>query len=412
MRDTHGFASLSLVMLAATAAALPFGARADVTVQERSTFDLAVIKAHGNTTELTTADKQRRSTDLHCEGFMSMVCGNTQSEEIIRLDRDVRWALDPAKKQYQETPILSGADRQAAEQRARAMMEKMKQCPAAQSSPSAPDTAKCEMTPPVVDLKPTDQHASIAGHDAKLTQIALTQSCRNKDTGDVCDFVLTLDSWLTQDQIAGLEDRRAFQSAYQHKLGFDETTATAQKQMRQFLAPYAESLKQLSGRAGDLQGYPLKSAFRVSFGGEHCAAAAKAQSAAAGGGSVVANAGQAAGAAAADSAASAAGTEAAAAASKAAGNSAGSAVLGKAAGAFGNKLVGGLFAKKKAEAPAAPAASTSAHNMIQAVEVTVETTSITPGAVPATQFDIPPGWKQVVPKEEKPKEFSCPNSGS
>jgi hypothetical protein len=51
--------------------------------------------------------------------------------------------------------------------------------------------------------------------------------------------------------------------------------------------------------------------------------------------------------------------------------------------------------------------------MIQAAQFTVETTSIAAGPVPATQFDIPPGWKLVPPKEQRaPKEFSCPKSGA
>jgi len=42
-------------------------ARADVTIQQQATFDLSLIKAHSNTTELTSGDKQRRDTELHCE---------------------------------------------------------------------------------------------------------------------------------------------------------------------------------------------------------------------------------------------------------------------------------------------------------------------------------------------------------
>jgi len=48
--------------------------------------------------------------------------------------------------------------------------------------------------------------------------------------------------------------------------------------------------------------------------------------------------------------------------------------------------------------------------MVQAVQITVETTAITPGTVPATQFDIPTGWKLLQPEASKggPKEFTCP----
>jgi len=87
-------------------------------------------------------------------------------------------------------------------------------------------------------------------------------------------------------------------------------------------------------------------------------------------------------------------------------------VLGSAAGTFGSKLVSGLFAKKKADAaPAAPAPDTSnAPGMIQAAEFSTETTAITPGAVAASEFEVPADWKLVKPKERAAKEVSCPGS--
>jgi hypothetical protein len=127
--------STSLIAAAAALGAMtPRAAHADVTIVEQSTFDLSILKAHGNATELTSADKQRRDSAFHCDGFMSLLCGNAQSGEIIRLDRDVRWSLEPKKQEYRETPFLTAAQRQAAEQQAAATLEKMQQCPAAQRS--------------------------------------------------------------------------------------------------------------------------------------------------------------------------------------------------------------------------------------------------------------------------------------
>ncbi len=157
--------------------------------------------------------------------------------------------------------------------------------------------------------------------------------------------MFAFDAWLTQDQIEGLADRKAFQTAYAHKMGLDESDSLMQKQMRQFLAPYADSLKQLSGKTADLKGYPLKTTMRIAFGGERCGAA-KSQPQSAGSGNVVADAGQAAGDAAAGSASSAAGSAAGNAAANAAGNTAGGSVLSSAASAFGSKLAGGLFRRR------------------------------------------------------------------
>src|SRR5215469_7197123 len=302
----------------------PAVTHADVTIQQQSSFDIAIIKAHATSTEYTTADKQRRDADFHCEGFMSMFCGNAQGAEIVRLDRNVQWSLEPKQKEYRETPFMTEAERQAAQQQAQAMMEKVKQCPAMQQQTPAPDTSKCEMSPPQLQVKQPGTHAMFAGHDTQLTQLALSRSCTNKETGDVCQFVFALDSWLTQDQIAGLDDRKAFEKAYLAKLGIDPSNPMLQKQMRQFLAPYADSLKELSSKAGDFKGYPLKTVVRIGFGGERCSAAKNASAGnSASGGNVVGDASQAAGAAAASSAASSAGTAVGTAASNAAGNSVG-----------------------------------------------------------------------------------------
>jgi hypothetical protein len=409
-----------LILLGAAAALTPLTSRADVTIEQQSTFDFAIVKAHGKTTELTTTDKRRSDSDLHCEGFMSLFCGNEQGADIIRLDRGVTWTLEPKKKQYRETPFPTEAERQAAAQRAQEMMEKIKQCPAVQQHAApAPDTSKCEMSPPRVEVKQPGLHAMLAGHDTQLTQLAMTRSCTNKETGDVCDFAFVMDAWLTQDQIPGLDEHKAFETAYLTRLGLkdERTVLVAQKQLRQFLAPYADSLKQLAGKADELKGYPLKTSMRIAFGGEHCAAKKAASSGTSSGGTnVVGDASQAAGNAAASSAAGAAGSAAGAAAANAAGNSAASSVVGSAASAFGNKLVSGLFNRKKADSGAAASTTASttglAPGMVQAAEISIETTSISPGPVAPAQFEVPAGWKLIVPEAKAPKEFTCPTAGS
>jgi hypothetical protein len=373
-------------------------AHADVAVQEQTTYDFSLIKAHGNSTELTSSDKQRRDSELHCEGMMSLLCRNAQSGEIIRLDKDLTWVLDPKNKEYRESRFPTPAERAAAEAQVQATLEKIKQCPAVrQPASNAPDTSKCQMSPPKIDAQVTDKHATFAGHDTRLSQLSLTQSCHNPETGDTCDFLITLDSWLTQDEIPGAADRKAFREAHMKKLGLNDPNSGMQQQLRQFLAPYRDSLKELSSKADNFKGYPLKTAFRISFGGAQCAAAKNAPPAEAGSATPAdagATAGQAAGAA--------------------AGKGVAGGLLGSAAGAFGAKLASGLFSKKPAAPPAeAPAAADTPPNMMQLAQVSVETTSITAAPIPLEQFDIPAGWKLVTPKAAKgeAKEFSCPKTG-
>ncbi len=382
---------------------------ADVTVQETTSFDLSFIKAHSTTTEYVSADKQRRDTEMHCEGMMSLFCGNAQSGEIVRLDKDVTWSLQPKKKEYRETHFPTAAERAQMQAELQANLEKIKQCPATQHGSSGPDTSKCQMSPPKFDSRQTDQHATLLGHDARLSQLTLTQSCHNPETNDTCDFVMTMDAWLTQDEVAGSEDRRAFGQAYAKKLGLDDPNSQSMQQMRQFLAPYSESLKQLAGKASDFKGYPLKTAFRISYGGTQCQAAKNAQ-ASGGGNGAVTDAGAAAGQAATSATSSAVGSAAGQAASNAAGNSVAGGILGSAASAFGSKLASGLFSKKKSDPAPAPAsaAAPADPNLVQLVQIQMEVTSMTPGPIPASEFEVPAGWTLVTPKTRPEKEFSCP----
>jgi hypothetical protein len=378
------------LLAAVGAACMVFGdAGADVTIQQQTVFDLSIVKAHSDSTEYTASDKQRRDSALHCEGLMSLVCGGNDAEEIIRLDRDLQWTLTPKRKEYLEHPLPTAAQREAQMLELQAEIDKMKQCPATQRQTApAPDQSTCKMSPPKFDIQQTDTHATLIGHDARLTQMTLTQSCSNPDTGDTCDFVIGMDTWLTQEEIAGLEDRRAFQSAYLHKLGLDAGGGLEmQAQIKRILAPYAHSLEQLAAKAGDVRGYPLKTAFRISYGGAHCAAV---QNQTASGSPGASGQGS----------------------SSDSGSPGIPTNVGSAAIALGSKL-GGLFGKKKSDAPAdstTPAPAT-APGMIQAAQFTVETKSITPGTIAPDTFEIPAGWKLVQPPAARPsKEFTCPKS--
>jgi hypothetical protein len=404
-----GYLSSFAALSACTCALLGQPAWGDVTVQEQSTFDLSLIKMHGTSTELTSGDKQRRDSEMHCEGMMSLLCRNVGGGEITRLDKDVMWTLNPKNKEYTETHFPTAAERQAVEEKMRATLEKLKQCPARPDS-TAPDTSKCQMSPPKIDVHQTDQHMTIAGHDARLSTISLTESCHTPDNSDTCDFVIAMDSWLTQDEIPGIADRKAFVLAHMQKLGLTDANGSTQKMLQQFLAPYQDALKDVSAKAGDLKGYPLKTSIRILFGGAQCAAAKKAGGSGAGGGTVT-DASTAASQAAAGSAAGEAGAAAGQAAANAGGNGAAGRIFGSAAGAFTNKLATGLFGKKPAAAPAAAPAADTPPNMVQFATITIETTSITATPIPADQFEIPAGWKLLTPKARpEGKEFSCPTT--
>ena len=195
----HSVQILRLACLVAGAALSAAAARADVTIEQKMTLDVAsVIRTHGSTTTNIAADKKREDTESHCEGMLSLVCGNVRGGEIVRLDRGLTWHLEPDKKSYREDIFATPEETAQMRAKMQARLEKMRSCPVSPRQQPI-DKSKCEMSPPKIDVRKTDDKASIAGHNAQRTVATLTETCTNKDTGDVCDTVVAIDVWLTQD---------------------------------------------------------------------------------------------------------------------------------------------------------------------------------------------------------------------
>jgi hypothetical protein len=397
--------SACFVVGASLAAAV---ARADVTIEQKTTLDVAsMIRTHGSSTTNIMTDKKREDTESHCEGVMSLVCGNVRGGEIVRLDRGLTWHLEPDKKSYREDVFATPEELAEMRARMQAALDKMRSCPVPQKQQPM-DKSKCEMSPPKIDIHKTDDKMSIAGHDAQRTLATLTESCTDKSTGDVCDTVVAIDVWLTQDNLPGTGDRRAFEQAYAKKLGLDDAQGAMRGEYAKFLAPYQSQIKQLTDKSSDLKGQPLKTSLRVMMGGQQCSAIAKTQAngtasgnnSAGGNGNPLTNVAQA----------------------------------GKAIGSSVGNLVGGLFHKKKtddsqtpasAAAPpdtasassppatpvAAPANSDPYAQFVQLAAYTSETITISTAAISPDRFDVPADWKKVIPKPAKKTdaEFTCPN---
>ncbi len=366
---------------------LAVSAHADVTVQQKTNLDVAsIVHLHGATTTNVSAEKKREDTESHCEGMLSMVCGNVQSGDIIRLDKDVTWRLEPTKKRYREEPFATLDEMAAMRAKMQANLEKMRSCPANPKQAQPVDTSKCQMAPPKIDVHKTDEKLPIAGHDTQKTTATLTQSCTDKDTGDVCDTVIAIDMWLTQDTLPGSGDRRTFDMAYAKKLGFDDPQGIMRGEALKYLAPYQAQIKQLTDKSSDFKGQPLKTSLRVMMGGKQCSSANKAKSNDAGSGAGSAN------------------------------------PLGDVtqAGKALGSMLGGLFKKKKTDASQDPAAETAvppplaANNPLsqymQIASFSMETTNISTDAVPSTRYEIPADWTKETPKAVKNGDdtYTCP----
>lgn len=389
-----------LYLLIGASLAAATAARADITIEQKTSLDVAsVIRVHGATVTNITPDKEREDTESHCEGVMSLICGNVRSGDIVRLDRGVTWRFQPDKKSYREEPFAT--PEQIADMRAKmqANLEKMRSCPVSQKQQPI-DKSACQMSAPKIDVQQTNDRLSIAGHDTQRTMATLTESCTDKNTGDVCDTVIAVDVWLTQDKLPGSDDRRAFGAAYAKKLGIEDAQGALRGDFARYLAPYAAQIKQLTDKAGDFKGQPLRTALRVVMGGPQCKAAAKAK-----------DDGSQNGAAPADGANP--------------GDSANPmnnvAQAGKALGS----ALGGLFHKKKADdspaaanpavpaADAAPAGPDRYAQYVQLATFSMETVKISGDAIPAERFELPADWKKETPPPAKKGDdgFTCPKTG-
>ena len=389
---------------------------ADVTIQQETTIHAFIVKAHGTNIDQIAGDKQRNETQFSCDGMMSLFCGHNKAVDIVRLDRGVTWKIEPKQKRYTEIPFPTPEQRREELEHQKAIIDKLKSCP--QPARTSVDTSKCEMSPPVFAVNKTSDETTLIGHKAHRTNVSLTQSCKVKDSTDVCSMIYSFDVWLTQEELPGLTDRTTFASAYQKKIGASGAIPIDTAQLNPMLAPYEDSLRQLKAKSADFKGYPLKTTFKFAIGGTHCGLVPATGAPQSGGGSAVTSAGAAAGEAGANSASNAAGWGAQDAAQRASGNSLGGYVAGSAAGAFTKNLVGCLFKKKKTDSEGAAAAPSSANPQAGSsepattvAEISVETTAIDTAPLSADHFEVPAGWKKLEPKPTGSDALpSCPST--
>jgi hypothetical protein len=416
--STHSRARPALTLIlsaaAATLAMLPAPARADVTVGEKTSMNLAGINIDINATERTTADKQRSDSTVQCHGFLSLFCHDVEGGRIVRLDKRLEWQLEPKKQLYTEHPFPTAAQRAAAQKELDAAMEEMKKCPMPQAqnvSQRGPDTSRCQLSSPVLNVTPTDEHATIAGHDTHKTNVVLSQTCTDTKTGDVCEIDYGFETWLTTDTIPGVEERTAFTKKYLAEQGLDPNNPQLQHTVRQFMAPYADQLKQLKGKAGDLKGYPLRTTFYMAFGGPHCGKAKQAAQQQQASRSSPFNMGNIASHALASGFSSLFHRGAAAIHTDSAGGAAASSAANDAADSTANAASGSMTAQSSSAGSTAPAQAPGA--LVRVVTFTTETTSIDNSSIPADEFEIPAGWKLKPPPQGRTAEKTpkCPSAG-
>lgn len=342
-----------LLLGCAIAAVTGSAAHADVTIQERISLGgmVKMINMSGTTTTTIAGDRARTDSNLQFEsGLMrTFARGAGQSTEIVRLDQDKLYTLDTRKKTYTE---MSFAEQRAQMQQG---MEQMSEGQAEQQQQaSGVDESQCEWSEPKAEVKKTGEQASIGGYQAERITIVATQSCKDKKTGQVCDFGLALDQWLAPNFDAA-DETSAYQRAYAQKMGL---TAAASRDFAEraqsMFGRYEGIWGEVLAKMRDAQGYPVKSSFGLGIGGAQCEGAQQAQ---------------------------------------AQEQSAPAPTIG---GAIGGAL-GGMLGRKK-EQPAQPAAAqpaTMPGGLLPLMTISTELVSVKRDAVSPQTFEIPAGYKKA-----------------
>jgi hypothetical protein len=343
-------ALIGVSMLAATT-------RADVTVEERISVQgaglMKIANMNGHSITSVSGNRGRLQSDMEMQSkFIKMLArGAGSTAEIVRLDQDKLYELNLGKKEYTETTF--------AERRAR-MEAAMKNAQDAQQTQQQTatkvDESQCEWSEPKAEVRKTGEKATIAGYDAEHVTIIATQSCKDKKTGSVCDFGLTLDQWLAP-KFEASSETLAFYKAYAEKVGLPATGSRDFSQRAETMfGRYKGIWTEIAAKMKDQKGYPVKSSFGLGIGGPQCEGASQAS---AGGGSGVS----------------------------------GPAGL---AGALGGAL-GGMFGKKKdtSAETAAPPPAPMANGLTPLMTVSTELVSINHDSLGAATFEPPVDFKKT-----------------
>lgn len=346
------------LLAGALAAILSNAAQADVVITERMSISgaglMKMANMSGTTTTSISGQRARTDSNLQFEsGLMrTFARGIGDSTDIVRLDQDKMYSVDNKKKTYTETTFAE----------TRAQMEKisqqMQEAQAAQQrGTSGVDDSQCEWSEPKGDVVRSGEKATIAGYQAERVTVTATQSCTDKQTGQVCDFGLVLDQWVAPDFKAS-EEAQAYQLAFAQKMGL--ATAGSRdfaERAESMFGRYKGLWSEVSNKMRDVKGYPVRLSFGLGVGGPQCQSTQEMQ---------------------------------------AGGQQPGTASPASLGEALGGAL-GGMFGKKKA-APAPEAAAPPAQlpgGLFSLMGMSTELVSVSTDKVDPMAFEPPAGYKKL-----------------
>ena len=181
---THAVLSAFSVILASAIA------HADITIEEQIGLQgsgmMSMANMSGRSVTTISGKRARTESDLQMQSrLVRMFTPDGPTAEIVRLEEDKVYELQLKKKRYTESSL---AERRAQIQK---VMEQQRQAQAQQQQTgSGVDESQCEWLPPKVDVQRTGERSTIAGFDAERVTVSAVQSCKVKDSDQVCDFCL------------------------------------------------------------------------------------------------------------------------------------------------------------------------------------------------------------------------------
>ena len=273
---------LRIVAGAAGALTLTFTASvalADVTVQQKISVEGAGLMAAGNMSGTTktaiSGQRSRTDSDIQLQSRLVRMLAHRAvgpTAEIVSLDQDKIDRLDMTRKQYTETTFEEMKARlQKALDKGQEAQDR------AQENRKPMDDSKCEWLEPKADVKRTGEKATIAGFEAQRLTIVASQPCKDKETGAICEVALALDEWLAPDFTAREEEEK-FHRAYAQKLGMDMGSGRGgpfgggdiNQRAQSMFGRYSGIWTEIAGKMKDVKGYPVKMSFSFAFGGAQC----------------------------------------------------------------------------------------------------------------------------------------------
>ncbi|MEJ1963469.1 MAG: hypothetical protein WDO56_18690 [Gammaproteobacteria bacterium] len=324
-------------------------AEADVTIQEKIAVEgsglMSMASMSGTSTTSISGKHARMESDLRLQsGFARMFArGAGQSTEIVRLDDDTIYELDPKKKRYRETSLAA---------RRAELAEALEQATQAQqANPTAFDDSQCDWSEPKVKVDKAGAKQSIAGLSAAPVSIVARQSCKDRKSGAVCEIALSLEEWMAPGSGAA-QDVLQFRTAFAQQMGIGNAQRDVVARAEILFGRYQQAWSLVANEMRGVKGFPVKTSFAFGLGGASC------------------NGGAGAGSAGAPSPA---------------------AVASQIFGAFGRKKAPQDDAGSTASAPAPAGMS----GMVVPIRVTSELDSINSEPLSASTFEVPADFKKI-----------------